>query len=209
MFLRMVLAAVLTAALPAGVLADWVSTPHDHTVWSPNRQYCAEVKVEHGITVHRMNGAAKGEVLWTWPWYLAMYEGVYLSDDGRTIAIGNVGLILRNYDPKSPLIVIITEAKVVRTLTLNDLISDLTVLEKTVSHYHWGYCSGFDSEGRFVVMVLRKVPKPSALIANPAAKYETFLFDAETGKRVMPAGVASTDSALAPKPSGIGSTDSN
>jgi hypothetical protein len=46
--------------------------------------------------------------------------------------------------------------KVIKRVTLGEIVPDMAKLERTSSHYHWGSSIGFDGEGRFCVETVEK-----------------------------------------------------
>jgi hypothetical protein len=76
-----------------------------------------------------------------------------LSDDGEILVAGYDGMNLLPLD-YSPDLVVLTfyrRGAFIAEVTLDQVIDDFAALERTVSHYNWGYYLGFDQAGRYVI----------------------------------------------------------
>jgi len=87
------------------------------------------------------------ETLWTLPGYRSFYA---LADDCRTLVVIFDGANLLDLDDCKASTVVFTfyeNAREVRQITLGELYPDLTVLERTVSHFNWYRSTGWTSRG--------------------------------------------------------------
>ncbi len=88
--------------------------------------------------------------LWTIPGW---YRDLTVSNDGRHVVTGydGINLIPRGYDNDLVLFTFWSEGERVRGVTVKEFIPHPSILEETVSHYHWGSIQGIDQDNRLVV----------------------------------------------------------
>ncbi|WP_411825565.1 hypothetical protein [Luteolibacter sp. AS25] len=79
----------------------------------------------------------------------------FLCDDGRHFitAYGGLNLLPLNYKGSDVLLTFWKDGELVRTVTVDELIPDKKVLQRTVSHYSWGYISGVTKTGLLEVIL--------------------------------------------------------
>ena len=131
--------------------APW-KPPTEQDFFSPNKNYCAHSNpAANETTVFRIESDAKRTTLWTIPEW---FRSAFMADDGKHLVVGfgDLNLIPKEYKPDMVMIRFIKEGKVIATVPLKNLFDDLGNLKKTVSHYSWGHCEGFDKEGLFTVV---------------------------------------------------------
>jgi len=139
---------VLLAGLFPGALS-WADepplAPQRITVSSAQKRYSAVSDPKSNET-RVFRGRPSGQPLWT----VDGWHGVlFLGDDG-TLAIGQPGnnLLDRDYKPSDVLLQLYRDGKVVRTITVGEVIPDSNLLRETTSHWYWGIFEGF-SQGKF------------------------------------------------------------
>lgn len=115
---------------------------------SPGSSVCAEMDPHQGTTVFRqVNGDRV--VLWKMPGW---FRVAFVADDGKHLVTGYAGWnLLARRDPNETMLNFWREGRLLRSVSLKELLPDLNRLEKTVSHWHWGNYVGFDRNGQFVV----------------------------------------------------------
>jgi len=90
------------------------------------------------------------KVLWQIPGW---HRWLFVANDGKhaVTGYGGMNLIPQSYDKKMILISFWREGKKLRDVSLEEIITKKSMLEKTVSHYHWGGIEKIDEKGRLVV----------------------------------------------------------
>lgn len=80
------------------------------------------------------------------------YRVAFVADDGKHMVTGYDGWnLVAKADLDQTMLQFWGEGSLVRSVALGELISDVTKLEPTVSHWHWGTYVGFRSDGLFEV----------------------------------------------------------
>jgi len=140
-------AIVLCASIACAHADSPLLPPFTHRETSPNGQFVAVSDPNSGT---RVIEAASGKQLWAIPGW---YRDIYLSNDGRHLAIGYDGLNLipLNADESFELITFLDRGRKLRTVSLHAIVPDKTLLRRTVSHYAWGSITGIDKNNRLVV----------------------------------------------------------
>lgn len=110
------------------------------------------------------------------------HRKVYLADDGQHLLIGYVDLVLRpeivreaeapdiaaknardtihawgpaTYSPDMVMLQFVELGRIIREVTLRELMPDLSKMIKTASSWHWGdFSPGLNSRGEFVVQTI-------------------------------------------------------
>lgn len=149
----------------AAALADEpLPPPEPKTVCSPNEAYCAELNP----AAPRTTIWKDGQEVWSMPGW---FGDAYLADDGEHFVTGYWGfnLLALKAGPNTTMITFWRRGELVRKVALSEIISNLSNLRRTASHYFWGYTVGFDEGGRFLVQtvedrVLAFDPKSGALV---------------------------------------------
>lgn len=99
-------------------------------------------------------------------WSIAQwFRKLVVSDDGHFMVTeyDGLNLIPQNYDGKMVMITFWKDGKVLREVSLNELIPNKRILHKTVSHYAWGTLAGFKDDG----MVEIRLVDDTRLIYDP------------------------------------------
>jgi len=121
--------------------------------WSPNRRYVAVADPKKDtITIYRVEGQTRTE-----SWRRDGWERAFdLADNGEHLIVcyGGLNLLPLNYETSWAMLSFYKRGVVVRKWSLRELIPDLSKLQRTVSHYRWGHCVGFDSKGLYEVQTV-------------------------------------------------------
>ncbi len=120
-----------------------LSPPAKHEVLSRNKRFRAELDPREGTTIISMES---GNILWKLPdWYRC----AFLADDGQHFVTGYDGLNLipLDYSKKLVLITFWKKGNKIKEITVEDIFPDTRILQRTASHYNWGYMSGIDQDG--------------------------------------------------------------
>jgi hypothetical protein len=174
----------LHADLPMG-------PPEDYEARSPNGQYVARMTVTPPRTAIYALRNGVGVEEWSMEGF---HRKVYLADDGQHLVIGYVDLILRpkysskespdlaakngrdsihawgpaNYSPDMVMLQFVERGRIVREITLHELMPDLSKMIRTASSWHWGdFWPGLSDRGEFLVQT---------------ADYRELHFDVKTGR---------------------------
>ena len=139
----------LVILFPLTVLGDEpLAAPSLKTECSPSGDICAEMDPERGTTVFRQ-ADGNHAVLWKMPGW---FRVAFVADDGKHLVTGYDGSnLLARRDPNETMLDFWNEGRLLRSVSLKELLPDLNRLEQTVSHWYWGYYVGFDPNGQFVV----------------------------------------------------------
>jgi hypothetical protein len=125
-----------------------LAPPSLRTECSPSGAICAEMDPERGTTVfRRANG--EHDVLWRMPGW---FRVAFVADDGKHLVTGYDGSnLLAGRDPNEAMLHFWNEGQLLHSVSLGQLLPDLSRLKRTVSHWHWGNYVGFDQNGHIVV----------------------------------------------------------
>jgi hypothetical protein len=143
--MRTALATVLVVGvlLPCQVSADspLVAGDEPERIESKNKQFFAEPSANRKATIVYRRSKPKNVEIWRmarWPYH------AYLSDDGEYLTIGYPGNNLLDLDctPALPMLQFYRRGALFRSVTLGEVIVDMKSLQRTVSHYSWGYYRG-------------------------------------------------------------------
>jgi hypothetical protein len=139
----------LLALGPCAAVADEpLANPWPKIVCSANQAFCAVMDPASWTT--DVHVGAAGPVRWSMAGWFRLAA---LSDDGEILVAGYDGMNLLPLD-YSPDLVVLTfyrRGAFIAEVTLDQVIDDFAALERTVSHYNWGYYLGFDQAGRYVI----------------------------------------------------------
>lgn len=116
--------------------------PAKYEVFSPNKKYRAELDPREGTKIINVES---GKVLRQLPdWY----RWAFLADDGEHFVTGYDGLNLIPLDYPKNLVLITfwSKGNKIREITVGDLFPDTRILQRTASHYRWGYIYGIDHD---------------------------------------------------------------
>lgn len=118
-------------------------SPFDHEVRSPRGKCIARAEAGASrIVAFRLAGRRR-EILWTLPGYHEFYD---VADDCQTRAVIYDGanlLLLDDRDASTVVITFYESAREVRKITLGEIYPDLTVLQRTQSHWAWYQSTGW------------------------------------------------------------------
>lgn len=132
-------------ALTTHAFADTPSLPpKSYVTWSPNKTYTAKVSLEKNNIAFYEGDHKK----WDFPSY---HRFLVLTDLDEYIVIPywGVNLIETNYKKEQPMVSVIYKGKLKFEVHLDDIIFDFNRLQRTASHYHWGFFNGFIDERHF------------------------------------------------------------
>lgn len=84
------------------------------------------------------------------------FRCLFISDDGiyMTTEHGGLNLIPQNYDGKMTMVTFWKSGKILREVTLDELIPNKKILQRTVSHYAWGTIVGFSKDGTLEIKLV-------------------------------------------------------
>lgn len=155
-----VVRAALTACLAMMPLADVghadspLPPPARETVWSANNRFFAVMEPDKRITtIYRATREKDGEKVWS---MFGWFRVAALADDGEHLVAGYDGsnLIPLDYDKREVMLYFFKRGELIHHVTLDQILQDFSRLQRTVSHYHWGYFEGFDDAGRYVLQTV-------------------------------------------------------
>ena len=165
--------------------------PEDYEVWSSSGQHVARITVTPPRVI--VYGLRDGVEVQEWSME-GFHRKVYLADDGHHLVIGYADLVLRpeysskespdvaaknardtihawgpaNYSPDMVMLQFLERGRIVREVTLHELMPDLSKMIRTASSWHWGdFWPGLNDRGEFVVNTV---------------DYRTLYFDVESGQ---------------------------
>jgi hypothetical protein len=90
-------------------------------------------------------------------WSVSGWERSFdIADDGDHLVVCYSGLNLLplDYKPEWTMLRFYRRRELVREWTLRELVPNLAALRRTVSHYHWGACQGFQADGSYQVVTV-------------------------------------------------------
>jgi hypothetical protein len=127
----------------------------DHEVRSANGRYLARLTVAPpAIAVFAVDEG--GEVpVWSMDAGSVLddeHRVMFLANDGQSVVLAYINFVWNNYSPDVVMVHFIHRGRVVRHLTLHDLLPDLSKLERTVSHFSWGDFNGINDRGEFIAL---------------------------------------------------------
>jgi hypothetical protein len=139
---------IVLCAYLGGARADApLRSPATYREPSPSGKFIAAADPSAGISIVE---SASGRELWHMrDWH----PSIFLSDDGEHLAIGYDGFNLVPLDAANSLEMISfwSRGRKIRSVSLQALVPDRSILQHTVSHYAWGSIGGIDPENRLVV----------------------------------------------------------
>lgn len=146
-----VAAILCTLTWSAVALADAPLRPPSRIEeYSSTRRYVAVADPKRDvIAVYRVDGHDRTEL-----WTLSSWQRSFaLADDGDHLVVCYSGgnLLSLDYTPTWTMLRFYRRDALVRQWSLRELVPDLSKLQRTVSHYYWGRCLGFDETGAFRV----------------------------------------------------------
>jgi hypothetical protein len=116
---------------------------------SPSGRYCAtaDPKLETVVVYEKGQATAPR-------WSLKGWQRVFdVADSGEHLVTcySGMNLLPLDYKPEWNMLAFYERGKLIRTVSVAELIPDLTKLRRTASHYEWGQCMGFDGPNRYRV----------------------------------------------------------
>ena len=139
---------VALCAYMGSALADApLPPPATYREHSPSGKFAAISDASAGTTVVE---SASGRELWQVPGW---HRSIFLSDDGEHLAIGYDGFDLLPLDAPDSLEMISfwSRGRKIKSVPLQAIVPDRSLLRRTVSHYAWGNIGGIDHNNRLIV----------------------------------------------------------
>lgn len=164
---RIVLVLALTTGLQSRACADSpLQPPHEVTVASQNRQFQI---ISDPVLGTKVLGPDK-KLIWKMSGW---FRAPFISDDGEycVTAYDGINLIPKAHSSDMVMLTFWKHGKILRKVSLKQIVPDKRILKETASHYYWGYGSGIDEQGKFMVV---------------RADEKHLFFDIRTGKLVTP-----------------------
>ena len=123
--------------------------PAKVTVWSEDRGFFVESVPNGETTLYRMPAS---QAIWKIPGW---HRSVFVSNVG-VVAIGYEGLNLipLNYKPSMVLIELWRDGRLTYQTRLNSVIPNSKHLQRSASHYYWGYIVGFNKSNLLEVVTV-------------------------------------------------------
>ncbi|MGH2360563.1 MAG: hypothetical protein ACRDGM_08485 [bacterium] len=155
--IRLLFVAVGGLLIVDGLAADEpLPAPQTYTIYSNNKRFQAVLDAQRLVTTIYRVAISKGEPaakLWEMPGW---FRVAALADDGEHLVTGyDGGNLLRMHDTDDEtMLTFYRKGSPIRRVPLREIIPDRKVLRRTVSHYLWGSCRGFDAKGRFLVQTV-------------------------------------------------------
>ncbi len=122
-------------------------------VCSRNGFFCALMDPDSLVTtIVRRRAGGVTENLWSMPGW---FRVAFLSNDGEYLATGydGEGLLPLSYRKDQVMLSFYDRGRLVRQVRLNEMITDLSSMEKTASHYHWGDYLGVNENDHLTVQL--------------------------------------------------------
>jgi|GEM_PF-988955 len=160
--------AFLTAmfwSVPGAYADSPLEPPHRYTVCSSSKLYCVTSDPQVGTFAHMFAEATREAAYWSIPrWFRA----IFVSNNPDYIVTGYDGLNLVPRESPGSIEILTFWRRGVKVCSyrLSDLITDLTALQPTSSHYYWGDYQGFDSDGNFLLYTVQA----RILVFDPTGK---------------------------------------
>lgn len=145
-----------------------LAPPSNYTVYSLNRRFYAFLDAgKKKTTVFEVRKGAPAAQVWEMPGW---FRVAALSDDGEHFVVGfeGINLLPLDYHKEQVMLSFYRRGKLLRAVTLGQLVKDYGKLQRTVSHYYWGRYLGFDEKNRYLVATVEG---------------RTIAFDAATGQQ--------------------------
>lgn len=144
----------------------------DESLSLPDRHVTKSNSGRMQVTADPKNGTQckdtqNSKVLWSVPQW---FRRLFISDDGLYMVTEYEGLNLipQSYDDKMTMVTFWKNGKILREVTLDELIPNKKILRKTVSHYAWGSIVGFSQDGTLEIKLVNN---------------QRLFYDPKTGKK--------------------------
>ncbi|PXX37861.1 hypothetical protein [Undibacterium pigrum] len=135
----------LTSLLLNDAFADApLQAPKRTTFVSENKQYLLRSDPQLGTQAMDKNK----KLLWK---VTGWFRLAFISNDGEycvTVYEG-LNLIPRDYREDMIMLTFWKHGKLLRKLTLKDIVPDKSILQESASHYYWGNTTGINEQGKF------------------------------------------------------------
>ncbi|MDH5761731.1 MAG: hypothetical protein OEZ51_02005 [Nitrospinota bacterium] len=171
---------ILTSlVMPGSILADApLRRPHQYMVCSNDARHCAVADPKAGVSVYEV-GTEMRDPLWhldKWP------QWSFLANGGNYFVVPYYGynLLSLNYTKSTIMLRVWRDGNFKYSLELKDLIKDFGKLERSVSHFFWGYYKGFDENGDFIIDTVEG--RGLSIDIKTGKITEKYLIDIKTGK---------------------------
>jgi hypothetical protein len=138
------------ALVSATVAADApLPPPAVTTRCSNNGRYCAKAdpSADTIVVYEKDNPSAQR-------WSLKGWERVFdVADSGEHLVTcyGGMNLLPLDYKPDGQMLAFYEHGRLVRKVSVAELVPDATKLRRTASHYEWGRCLGFEGSRTYRV----------------------------------------------------------
>lgn len=178
-FLTFVIFALGSLGATQGASADTpLGPPGRFTQCSANGIFCVEMIPDSDGTIFRKDSDGRWTNLWVIPGW---HRAVFVSDNGHHLVkcYGGLNLVPIRFDPAMTLVEIWRDGVRKHQLSLRAVVGDPSKMIRTVSHYAWGRCGGFESETRFVLFTAAYDSKPPNDLVE-----RKVIVEVETGKLI-------------------------
>jgi len=143
----------LAVLLPALALADEpLEIPASRTIAAPGGRCWAYTDVASNVTTAYKRGKVKHKPSKLWS-IAGWYRVAAVAADCEHFVTGydGVNLLPEKYDRDTVMLAFYGNGILIRRVTLAELIKDLAKLQKTASHWSWGYYVGVEKGTRYRV----------------------------------------------------------
>jgi hypothetical protein len=136
--------------LPAARADQPLAVPASRKIPAPAGNCWAYTDVDSKSTTAFKRGKGKASKLWSVPGW---YRVAALAADCEHFVTGYDGgnLLPEQYDPDTVMLSFYAKGTLIRQVTLRELVKDLTKLQKTASHWSWGYYAGVERRTHYRV----------------------------------------------------------
>jgi len=154
-------------------------SPNSYTTCSSNGTFCIELVPGSDGRLFRKGPDGKRTNLWSMPGW---HRAVFVSDDGHHLVkcYDGLNLIPPNFDPNMSLIEVWRDGALTHRLSVRAVVGDLSTMVRTVSHYLWGDCRGFESVARFALAT--KTRDPDSPKDRPRLLERKLVLNVQTGE---------------------------
>jgi hypothetical protein len=133
-----------------------MTAPSNQIIWSRNHRYYALSDVKNDqVTGYQGSVQGRGKKLWMQKGWV---RNAFLTHDGQHFIVGYPGqnLLSLQHAPNETMLWFYKSGKLIRRVTLDQLIHDRKNLQPTVSHYYWGHIEGLDKNEALIVTTVEK-----------------------------------------------------
>ena len=128
--------------------------PHRYTVCSSSKVYCVTSDPQMGTFAHMFKDPNREAAIWT---IHRWFRVLFVSNNPDYIVTGYDGINLapRESPGSIDILTFWCRGEQVRSYKLSELVTELSALRPTASHYYWGDYQGFDSDGNFRIYTVQ------------------------------------------------------